>query len=228
MTKRSDKRMLVLGAMLFALVAPLLLVSRSNGEEVLLKYRATVLEETKDYIIIKFEKKDIGLVSHRETPARTLSPGPTPDQFTSAPRQQEQDLSKTELKNEILQEIRGEIQKEVTKGIGPIEYGSVEGRIARRGVGVPEVKVKLVRWVEEASLLGAFKELKKGAEFETTTDQNGKYAFQNIPVGRYELKWLPKGSDAWIRRLTEKPDIMVTKGRTVTVKTVELSRPVLP
>ena len=88
--------------------------------------------------------------------------------------------------------------------------------------------MKLVRWVEEASLLGILKELKKGAEFETTTDQEGRYAFKEIPVGSYELKWLPKGSDAWIRRLTERPDITVGKGRLVTARTVEVGRPVLP
>lgn len=202
-------------------------VSESESEEILLKYKATVIEETKDYIIIKFQKRDIGLVSEREKPVEAL-PVQSLDKGSLAPGTTEQSLLKTELKKEILQELKGEIQKEVTKGIGTIEYGSTEGRIVRRGVGEPEVRVKLVRWVEEASILGVFKELKKGAEFEATTDHEGRYAFQNIPVGTYELKWLPRGSDAWIRRLTEKPDIIVRKGTTTTAKTVELGRPVLP
>jgi len=203
-------------------------VSESWGEEIFLKYKATVIEETKDYIVIKFHKTDIGLIGERAGPAENLPTQPNLGKISSAPLSSEPALSRVELKREILQELRGEIQKEATKGIGPIEYGSVEGRIIRRGVGEPEARVKLVRWVEETSLLGILKELKKGAEFEATTDQDGKYAFKEIPVGTYELKWLPRGADAWIRRLTERPDITVRKGTVVTIRTVELGRPVLP
>ena len=203
-------------------------VSESKGEEILLRYKATVIEETKDYIIIKFHKSDIGLVTERGKPTETLATQQNLGKISSAPSSSEPALSRAELKKEILQELRGEIQKEATKGIGLVEYGSVEGRIVRRGVGEPEARVKLVRWLEEASLLGVFKELKKGAEFETTTDQDGRYAFKEVPVGSYELKWLPKGSDTWIRRLTERPDVTVKKGTTLMARTVELSRPVLP
>ena len=203
-------------------------VSESWGEEIFLKYKATVIEETKDYIVIKFHKTDIGLIGERAGPAENLPTQPNLGKISSAPLSSEPALSRVELKREILQELRGEIQKEASKGIGPIEYGSVEGRIIRRGVGEPEARVKLVRWVEETSLLGILKELKKGAEFEATTDQDGKYAFKEIPVGTYELKWLPRGADAWIRRLTERPDITVRKGTVVTIRTVELGRPVLP
>ncbi|MFQ5917607.1 MAG: carboxypeptidase-like regulatory domain-containing protein, partial [Candidatus Binatia bacterium] len=82
--------------------------------------------------------------------------------------------------------------------------------------------------LEGSSLLGIFKEFKKGAEFETTTDREGRFFFPKVPVGSYQFKWLPKGSDAWIRRLTNKPDITLIKGKTVTVKTVDLRKPVLP
>jgi len=206
----------------------LLSASESKGEEILLKYKATVIEETKDYIIMKFYKSDIGLMTERAKSGETLPTQQNLGKTSLTPVSSEQAFSKVELKKEILQELRGEIQKEATKGIGLVEYGSVEGRIIRRGVGEPEARVKLVRWVEEASLLGVLKELKKGAEFETTTDQEGRYAFKEIPVGSYELKWLPKASDAWIRRLTERPDITVGKGKLVTARTVELGRPVLP
>jgi len=206
----------------------LLSASESKGEEILLKYKATVIEETKDYIIMKFYKSDIGLMTERAKSGETLPTQQNLGKTSLTPVSSEQAFSKVELKKEILQDLRGEIQKEATKGIGLVEYGSVEGRIIRRGVGEPEARVKLVRWVEEASLLGVLKELKKGAEFETTTDQEGRYAFKEIPVGSYELKWLPKASDAWIRRLTERPDITVGKGKLVTARTVELGRPVLP
>lgn len=228
MKQHWHKSMSLLVAILVMSVTLLPSASELESQEVLLKYKATVIEETKDYIIMKFYKSDIGLVSERGKPVETLATQQNLGKISSAPSFSEPALSRAELKKEILQELRGEIQKEATKGIGPIEYGSVTGRIVRRGAGEPEARVKLVRWVEEASLLGILKELKKGAEFETTTDQEGKYAFKEIPVGSYELKWLPKGSDAWIRRLTERPDITVGKGRLVTARTVELGRPVLP
>lgn len=228
MSKGCHKVMFFLVALGLVSASLLTWVSESKGEEVLLKYKATVIEETKDYIIMKFYKSDIGLVSERGKPSETLATQQNLEKISAAPSSSDPALSRAELKREILQELRGEIQKEATKGIGPIEYGSVQGRVVRRGVGEPEARVKLVRWLEEASLLGVFKELKKGAEFETTTDQDGRYAFKEIPVGSYELKWLPKGADAWIRRLTERPDITVGKGRLVTARTVELGRPVLP
>lgn len=228
MSKRCHKARFFLMALGLVSISLLTWLSESKGEEVLLKYKATVIEETKDYIIMKFYKSDIGLVSERGKPSETLPTQQNLGKISSAPSSSEPALSRVELKKEILQELRGEIQKEATKGIGPIEYGSVNGRIVRRGVGEPEARVKLVRWLEEASLLGVFKELKKGAEFEATTDQDGRYAFKEIPVGSYELKWLPRGADAWIRRLTERPDITVRKGTSVTARTVELRRPVLP
>jgi hypothetical protein len=228
MIQRFHRAMSLMAVLLLASGALVLWVSESETEEVLLKYKATVIEETKDYIVIKFEKRDIGLVTEKDKPLGALATQRSTDKETLTKEPSEQALLKTELKNEILQELRGEIQKEVTKGIGPIEYGSVEGRILRRRVGEPEVRVKLVRWVEEASVLGIFKELKKGAEFETTTDKEGRYAFHEVPVGNFQLKWLPRGSDAWIRRLSEKPDVRVVKGKTTTAPAVELSKPVLP
>jgi len=50
----------------------LLSASESKGGEILLKYKATVLEETKDYIIIKFQKRDISLVTERGKPTETV------------------------------------------------------------------------------------------------------------------------------------------------------------
>ncbi|MBI4490000.1 MAG: hypothetical protein HY694_13005, partial [Deltaproteobacteria bacterium] len=182
MKQHSRKTVSLLVAILMTPLTLLLSASKSKSEEILLRYKATVVEETKDYIIIKFHKTDIGLFTERGKPTETLATQQNLGKISLAPSSSEPALSRAELKREILQELRGEIQKEATKGIGPIEYGSAEGRILRRGAGEPEVRVKLVRWVEEASLLGVLKELKKGAEFETTTDQEGKYAFKEIPV----------------------------------------------
>ena len=143
MTNRGHPSASIVVAVLLA--GFLLSASESKGEEVLLKYKATVIEETKDYIIMKFYKSDIGLVSERGKPSETLATQQNLGKTSLTPASSEQTFSKVELKREILQELRGEIQKEASKGIGPIEYGSVEGRIIRRGAGEPEARVKLVR-----------------------------------------------------------------------------------
>ncbi len=228
MNKPRHRVMSVLGAMLLSCVGLLLSVSGSRGEEIYLKYNATVVEETEDYIVIKFQKRDIGLVTQGNIPPVT-PPVRAQDKLDFNNKGgQVQALSKAELKKEILQELKGEIKKEVNKGIGPIDYGSAKGRVVRLGRGVPGVKVKIVRVLQGSSLMGIFKEFKKGAEFETTTDREGRFFFPKVPVGCYQFKWLPKGSDAWIRRLTDKPDITLIKGQIFDVKTVELSKLVLP
>ncbi len=228
MNKPRHRVISVLGAMLLSCVGLLLSVSGSRGEEIYLKYNATVVEETEDYIVIKFQKRDIGLVVRGSSPP-AISPVRTQERLILNNKGgQEQSLSKAELKKEILQELKGEIKKEVNKGIGPIDYGSAKGKVVRLGRGVPGVKVKIVRVLKGSSLMGIFKEFKKGAEFETTTDREGRFFFPKVPVGSYQFKWLPKGSHNWIRRLTDKPDITLIKGLTFDVKTVELSKLVLP
>src|SRR3990167_1778425 len=117
MTNRGHPSASVVVAVLLA--GFFLSVSESKGEEVLLKYKATVVEETKDYIIMKFYKSDIGLMTERAKSGETLPTQQNLGKTSLTPASSEQTFSKVELKKEILQELRGEIQKEATKGIGP-------------------------------------------------------------------------------------------------------------
>lgn len=99
--------------------------------------------------------------------------------------------------------------------------GKAEGRILRKGKGLPDCKIKLVTMVQSGGLLKVYKE---GAEFDTTTDKDGKFAFDALPVGSYKLKWQVPGDTGWIRRLQYKPDVKVEPGKITVAKTVETAR----
>ena len=107
----------------------------------------------------------------------------------------------------------------------PVDFGNVEGRVLARGKPLPNCKVKLVRM--ETSRLLLIRSVKYGIEFHTTTDKQGRYRFNHIPVGDYKLKWLTPGATSWIRRIADKPDVTVLKGRTVTLKDLETSIPTI-
>ena len=94
MSKRCHKAMSFLVALGLVSISLLTWLSESKGEEVLLKYKATVIEETKDYIIMKFYKSDIGLVSERGKPSETLPTQQNLGKISSAPSSSEPALSR--------------------------------------------------------------------------------------------------------------------------------------
>ena len=104
----------------------------------------------------------------------------------------------------------------------------VQGRVLYQGRGLAGCRVKLIRQIESTTFLEMFKEAKTGAEFETGTGEDGFYRFEEVPVGKYLLRWLPPGSDAWIRKLSDKRyDVIVEEGKTATPRDIDMSRPVL-
>lgn len=224
----------VLGAvMVFVVTAAadmVLLQERPNGNV------GTVVEETDEYIVIKFPRSEIKLIrrdAHAADTKASLSPSPEPGRAQLFLPQSLDSQTRTDLKAELKTELREELKEEITRGTmgnfsGPAEFGRVEGFILFRGEGLPEYQVKLVRLTEAASLLGVFKEFQEGAEFETTTDKEGGYVFEQVPVGSYKLKWQPKGGRSWIRRLSDRPDVIVREGQTAAPKDIDTDKPLLP
>ncbi|RME91691.1 MAG: carboxypeptidase regulatory-like domain-containing protein [Verrucomicrobia bacterium] len=101
----------------------------------------------------------------------------------------------------------------------PVEFGDAEGRILWKGKPLPGCRVRLVRLESSGFLL--LRSVKHGVEFETVTDEQGRYRFRHIPTGDYKLKWLTPGSNGWVRRLRDGPDVTVTAGKTARLKDVE-------
>gem|GEM_PF-4807579 len=133
-----------------------------------------------------------------------------------------------ELKEELKRELREEMgteKKQEEKVIIAATTGRVEGRIARGGNPLPGCKVKIVLMVKRGSMF--FKNFAAQAdapEFETETDRDGKYVFQEIPEGDYKLFWRPPGEDSWIRRMKMEPDVLVQAGKICTPKAVDTGR----
>jgi len=99
--------------------------------------------------------------------------------------------------------------------------GTVEGKVLRGGKGLEGCRVKLVRLVRSWSVVGYNSGFYEGEELVATTDKDGKYRFDHVPVGEYKLKWLPPGAKWWLRRLWLKADAIVKKGEITALKPLE-------
>ncbi len=106
--------------------------------------------------------------------------------------------------------------------------GNVKGRMLRSGVGLAQCRVKLVRLMKMQSLGNMLTTVRTGTEFETVTNENGIYRFEALPVGEYKMKWELPGDEGWIRRLRDKSDVTIKEGKTIILKPIETSKPLLP
>lgn len=104
--------------------------------------------------------------------------------------------------------------------------GFLEGRILLRGTGVAGCQVKAILLLPQSSFLGGT-EWRPGDEFVAKTDPQGSYRFGPIPAGKYRIKWLAPGGDAWIRRVREEPDAEVLADKTTRASDIDLGRRVL-
>lgn len=115
-----------------------------------------------------------------------------------------------------------------TMSIDTDSIGIVEGYILRRGKGLPNCRVKLVRMVETETIMKLLNVFREGTEFIAVTDENGKYSFESVPVGNYKLKWQLPEDSGWIRRLRNEPDVTVEAGETHQLKEIETRRRLAP
>jgi hypothetical protein len=204
----------ILGCGLIFLAAPAF-----GGDTVFLKEkpegnRGVVIEETDEHVVIRFPRSEIRLIRREALPNRgreVRSPeGHLAPAREKMPDQQGQDRTAMQL------------EKEATR------FGAVYGQILYRGKGLAGCKVKLIRQLESTTFLGLFKEARAGAEFDAVSGEDGMYRFEQLPAGKYLLRWLPPGSDAWIIRLSDrKYDVLVEERTTVRIRDIDVSRPVL-
>lgn len=193
---------------LLALGLTFLIASAGGADTIFLRERpegnrGVVIEETDEHVVIRFPRSEIRLI-RREALDRPPAPA------------------------QEMQDPQGKVQAGPRWEEKTVRSGVVQGRVLYRGQGLAGCRVKLIRQIESTTFLEMFKEAKTGAEFETVTGEDGSYRFEEVPVGKYLLRWLPPGSDAWIRKLSDKRyDVLVEEGKTITLKDIEVSRPVL-
>ncbi len=95
--------------------------------------------------------------------------------------------------------------------------GNVTGRVLQHGRSLPGCRVKLSAIqgaaTELTQLLGAKTSQGSGENVvEATTGSDGVYLFENVPIGNYDISWLPVGSTHWLGWLSDKPDVTVRAG----------------
>ena len=131
---------------------------------------------------------------------------------------------KEELKKELKEEMGAERKQEEKVAIAQ-STGRVEGKITRGGNPLPGCKVKIVLMVKRGgAFFGKFTAQSDAPEFETETDREGKYFFQEVPEGDYKLFWRPPWETSWIRRMKMEPDVFVQAGKTCNPKDVDTGR----
>lgn len=201
------------------------LVGREEGSAV------EVVEEQPDAFIVKIPKSEVELI-RRETPTEVklwkekkilwedqgdylvislpkerIAPPPTPVAEGTAGYTPaislEQGLAVTGVKSQH-------------SAIG-ILTGNVTGRVLQHGRALAGCRVKLLAIqgpaVELTRLLGATPAQGSGQSVvEAATSSNGVYLFEDVPIGDYDISWLPRGSTHWLGWLSDKPDVTVRAG----------------
>ena len=95
--------------------------------------------------------------------------------------------------------------------------GDATGRVLQHGRPLAGCRVKISAIqgpaTELTRLLGAKTSQGSGqTAVETTTGSNGVYLFENVPIGDYDISWLPPASTHWLGWLSDKPDVTVKAG----------------
>ncbi len=74
-------------------------------------------------------------------------------------------------------------------------------------------KVKVRHLITAASFGG--KHDTKAQLFDAITDDQGVYRFERLPVGSYDIYWMPPGKDYRVRHFREKPAFVIRAGEEI-------------
>lgn len=173
-----------------------------------------LLEERDGYLIIQIPQEQVERRSLAASPAPSSSPGAdrVPPQAAIAPAAvmsaPAPPLSRTDQR-----------------------LGSIAGRVLWDGKPLAHCKVKTVMVSSPQPLAMVNKLLghteadadEHGYVAEAATDALGRYRIERVPPGEYDLYWQPseQASSEWIRRLHEKPDLVVLAGEATTHPDIE-------
>jgi len=96
--------------------------------------------------------------------------------------------------------------------------GNVTGRVLQHGRPLAGCRVKLSAIqgpaTELTRLLGGTSSPQGPGPkvVETTTNVSGVYLLEDVPIGDYDISWLPPGATHWVGWLSERPDVTVKAG----------------
>ena len=199
-----------------------------------------VLEEYPDSIIIRFPKNEIERIEAEKQPQQKESPNLQKviwieDGDTITLRLPKQSVQVSGAQGlgapEQTQPPQQTVSQTATPPIPSMQEmlskdRVIQGKIFKRGEPLANCKVRILRVSTAAEdrmlrLLTGSTEKEEEQSFEAVSDKYGIYTFANIPFGEYILYWRPEGTNDWIRRLSENPDITLAPGRPVTVRDIE-------
>lgn len=105
--------------------------------------------------------------------------------------------------------------------------GDVTGRLLQHGKPLVGCRVRLSPIqgpaTELTKLLGRKSANQPApAPVEVATASNGIYLFEDVPIGDYDIFWLPSGSTHWLGWMSDKPDVTVRAGEVTQQGDVEL------
>lgn len=181
------------------------LIKRETPTEIKLwKEKKILWEDQGDYLVISLPKERIA------PPPTTTAEG-TPGYAPAASL--EEGLAVTGVKGQ-------------RSAIG-ILTGNVTGRVTQHGRPLAGCRVKLSAIqgpaTELTRLLGAKPSQGSGQNVvETTTSSDGVYLFEDVPIGDYDISWLPPDSTHWLGWLSDKPDVTVRTGEITQQRDMDL------
>ncbi|MBI5150288.1 MAG: hypothetical protein HZA28_05920 [Candidatus Omnitrophica bacterium] len=200
-----------------------------------------VLEEYPDAIIIRFPKSEIKRIEAEEKPHVSESGNMQKviwiedgDTITlRLPKQSVQVSGSEALENlgqsqPAPQTVSSTTSQPVISSIQKMlaQDRVIQGKVFMRGSALAHCKIRILKVTDFTQdrmlrLLTGSSEKEEEQSFEAVSDEYGIYTFTNIPFGEYILYWKPEGSENWIRRLSENPDITLVPGRPVAVRDIE-------
>lgn len=199
----------------------LTLAERSDGSEV------EVLEEQPDAFVVKIPKSEVTLIK-RETPTEVklwkekkilwedqgdyvvIS---LPKERITPPSNSDHGAAEYATAPTLTEGLAATGATGRTSRLGVLT-GDVTGRVLRGSRPLAGCRVKLVAIqgpsAELSRLLGGgTRDGKTPTTREAMTGANGVYLFEHVPIGDYDISWLPPGSTHWLGRLSEVPDVTV-------------------
>ncbi len=91
------------------------------------------------------------------------------------------------------------------------EKGALTGSVLYKEKPLPKCEIKIYRLEPGRGLFS--RKFKLAEYFETMTDNEGRYTFQDLRPGAYKLYWKKNISDEWKRRIELEPDAIVEIGQ---------------